>query len=207
MATRTNRLMGKVWGAPANPATVVVNYNGQQVFNGTVTTTAGSADPQLPDEDLEILCSWTGDSAVNGNVPTSITVTNGDAVIKTIVMNECRESVQTVEKPDAVWPAYHPTSNTEVHLDRITLSEADFVAKYGAPSSIAYTNYNTTVLESMADHFMTPVGADNTTDNKIDVALNGTPWSDDNPGAPGLRSYIIPAGSALTFNYSVIVQG
>jgi len=32
MATRTNRLMGKVWGDPANPATVVVNYNGQEVF-------------------------------------------------------------------------------------------------------------------------------------------------------------------------------
>ena len=209
MATRTNRLIGKVWGDPANPATVVVNYNGQEVFNGPVTTTAGAADAQIPAEDMEILCSWTGDSAVNGSIPVSIAVLNGTAVINTITMNQCRELAQTVEKPDAVWPAYHPTSNAEVHLDRMTLSAADFLAKYGAPSSIAYTNYDTTVLASMADHFMTPIGAsvDATADNKFDVALNGTPWPVDPSSLNGLRSYDIDAGKTLTFNYSVIVQG
>lgn len=206
MATRTNRLIGKVWGDPANPATVVVNYNGQEVFNGTVATAVGAVDPQLPDEDMEIICSWTGDSAVNGSIPTSITVTNGDAVIKSITMNECRENGLVVEKSDAVWPAYRPTSNTEVHHDRKTLSEADFVAKYGAPSSIAYTNYDATVLATKTENFMIPIDVAGF-DPKQDVGLNGTLWSDDNPGAPGVRSYVIPAGSALTFNYSVIVEG
>lgn len=206
MATRTNRLMGKVWGDPANPATVVVNYNGQQVFNGTVTTTEGSADPQLPDEDYEIVCSWTGDSAVNGSVPTSITVTNGDAVIKSIMMNECRPIEQAVEKVDAVWPAYHPATRDEVQGDRMNLSAEDFFTKYGATSSIAYTNYNITTLTTKTERFMIPVNVAGV-DPKQSVALNGTSWTDDNPGAPGLRSYMIPAGSALTFDYSVIVEG
>ena len=206
MATRTNRLMGKVWGDPANPATVVVNYNGQEVFNGTVATAVGVVDPQLPDEDYEIVCSWTGDSAIHGNIPTSITVTNGDVVFKSITMNQCRQIDQAVEKVDAVWPVYRPATRDEVQGDRMNLSEEDFFTKYGATSSIAYTNYTITELTSMADNFIIPVNVAGV-DPKQSVALNGIPWSDDNPGAPGLRSYVIPAGSALTFNYSVIVQG
>jgi len=208
MATRTNRLMGKVWGDPANPATLVVNYNGQEVFNGTVNTIAGEVNSQIDDADLDILCSWTGDSSVNGSIPTSIAVTNGTAVIKTIAMNECRVSEQAVEKPDAVWPSYQPATESEVHRDRNSLSEADFVAKYGAPSSIAYTNYEVTRIASKSDHFMTPnpngfIGLD----NKVDVAINSTPWSDDSPDLTGIRSYTVDAGSVLTFNYLVIVEG
>jgi len=200
--------MGKVWGDPANPATLVVNYNGQEVFNGTVNTVAGEVNSQIDDANMDILCSWTGESSVNGTIPTSITVTNGTAVIKTIVMNECRDLNQAVEKPDAVWPSYRPATAYEVHRDRNTLSDADFVAKYGAPSSIAYTNYEVTDLASKTDHFMTP-NPDGFTrlDNKVDVALNGTPWPDDSPDLTGLRSYTVDAGNVLTFNYLVIVEG
>jgi hypothetical protein len=206
MATRTNQLMGKVWGDPSNPATVVVNYNGQEVFNGTVTTSAGSVDPLLPDEDYEIVCSWTGDSAVNGSIPTSITITNGDVVIKSITMNQCRPVEHAVEKVDAVWPAHRPATFSEAQSDRKHLSAEDFFAKYGADSTIAYTNYDITEVTSMADNFMVPTNVAGF-DPKQNVALNGTAWSDNNPGALGVRSYVIPAGAALTFDYSVIVQG
>jgi hypothetical protein len=207
MATRTNRLIGKVWGDPANPATLVVNYNGQEVFNGTVNTTAGDPNTEIDNNDMEILCSWTGDSSVHGSIPTSITVTNGTAAIRTITMNECRQLDQAVEKSDAVWPAYHPTTAYEVHQDKKTLSEADFVAKYGAPSSIAYTNYDVTSLVSKSDNYMIPNAAGPGNDNKIDVVLDGTPWTDDSGNLNGIRSYGIPSGSTLTFNYSVIIEG
>ena len=42
MPIRTVKLMGKLWGDPANPASINVVWNGIPVFSGTATTVAGN---------------------------------------------------------------------------------------------------------------------------------------------------------------------
>ena len=77
MADRTIRIYGKAWGDPSNPATISVNWNGQTVYNGVVDTADGSPDSRVPFASMTMLYTWTISTDVVGQVPFSITVTNG----------------------------------------------------------------------------------------------------------------------------------
>ena len=74
MATRTIKLMGKAYSTSGD-VSLVINFNGTEVFNGTVTTVA-SAPPAKGEEGVE-LATWTIDTSVTGSVPLTIAVSGG----------------------------------------------------------------------------------------------------------------------------------
>lgn len=84
MATRTLKLYGNGY-AESGTVSIVVNFNGAEVFNGDVSTTAGEA-PTKPTVFNEI-CSWTEDTSLSGDIALSIAVTGGAFVFQDILGN------------------------------------------------------------------------------------------------------------------------
>jgi hypothetical protein len=85
MAQRWQELLGEVVGNPASPATLVVNFNGTDVYSGTVPTVA----PYVSEDNIincVALCSWPTDTDLAGILPVSITATNGDLKLKQITI-------------------------------------------------------------------------------------------------------------------------
>lgn len=205
MATRTNRLIGKVWGDPATPGTIVVHYNGAVVFSGTVPTSSGTVNPDLPIDQFDILCSWNGDSSVEGTIPVSVSeVQNGVVQLYNIRMNQITEVVALSFKPDVVWPGYVPSSVTEMQNDRANLTDAEFVAKYSAPKSFYWDVVESTVTVPIEDNFVDPYGVTTETDGKNNVLLDGVDVSRTVPlTTTGIWQYTIPTESTLTFNLLV----
>ena len=205
MATRTNRLIGKVWGDPSTPGTLVVHYNGVTVFSGTVPTTAGTFNPDLPVDQFDVLCSWDGDSSVEGTVPVSISeVQNGVVQLYNIKMNQLSEVVALVFKTGVTWPGYQPSSVEEMQNDKANLTDVEFVAKYNAPKSFYYDVVESTVTVSIQDNYTDPYGVTTDTDGKNNVLLDGIDVTRSTPlTTTGIWQYGIPTESTLTFNLLV----
>jgi len=83
MANRTIQLYGKVYGDPANPGTMTMNFNGQSLFSGTVTTAAGPVNQAIGWADMTVLATATIDTSISGSTPLQITVSNGDMIFHT----------------------------------------------------------------------------------------------------------------------------
>lgn len=205
MATRTNRLIGKVWGDPATPGTIVVHYNGAVVFSGTVPTSSGTVNPDLPLDQFDILCSWDGDSSVEGTIPVSISeVQNGVVQLYNIRMNEISEVVDSVFKPNVSWPGYVPSTVDEIRSDRAILTDAEFLTKYSAQKSLYWQVIDSTVTVSIQDNFINPYPVTTDTDGKNNVLLDGVDVSRSVPLTnTGIWQYTIPTESTLTFNLLV----
>jgi hypothetical protein len=183
MTIRTNRLYGKVWGDPSNPATLVVNFNNEQVFSGTVPTTVkdfknpdiGEPVPWHSLTDYDLLCSWdtdlaTVDSTPNPvvDIPVSIAVTGGDLLLSSIKMNQVRTLYGVVIKDSAVWPKYVPLIQ-ELQTDNKLLNPTEFEEKYGLDKIQVVENLSSIVITPIENYFTIP-SID--PDNKINVKVN-----------------------------------
>ena len=87
MPTRTVKLYGKVYGSSTEPATLTVNWDGQQIYSGTVATSSDPLDPRVVWADLDELGTWTMDTSVSGYRPLSLTIENGSMVFHTLHAN------------------------------------------------------------------------------------------------------------------------
>jgi hypothetical protein len=215
MAIRTYRLNCKIWGNSSNPATVTVNYNGNQVFSNTVSTIDGPMN--LEAEELLPLISWEADTAtdVGGlNIPVSVTVQNGSMLLRDIVINQMY-AVETFDLvSDSHWPAHMPASALDVILDWVNLTDADFETKYGQTKAVAYTTSRpgdapdpskrlryVTTTRSIEDNFIVPNLRDGRMgqDPRSNILVDGEPQV---VAAPG--GYILlENGDTLTMNYNV----
>ena len=74
MPTRTVKLIGKAYSTDGD-VSIAVNFNNQEVYNGTVTT-INSVAPQKGELGVE-LASWTVDTDLSGAIPMTIAVTGG----------------------------------------------------------------------------------------------------------------------------------
>lgn len=74
MATRTIQLIGTAYSTSGD-VSLVVNFNGTEVFNGTVTTT--NSEPPAQGSGGSALCTWTVDTDTTGSIPMSIAVSGG----------------------------------------------------------------------------------------------------------------------------------
>ena len=104
MATRTIKLMGKVYSTSGD-VSLVVNFYNAEVFSGTVTTVNGEYNAS--DTPVE-LASWTVDTSVTGNVPLRIAVSGGDFAFTNLLGNYSGYVLQetTPGTPDIVDGAY-----------------------------------------------------------------------------------------------------
>jgi hypothetical protein len=164
---RTAKIIGKVFGHNNQPASMVVNYNSEQVFSGLVPTSFTEIDPQA--ECNEVLCTWETSSSATGNFPISITVADGALLLQSIVMNYVRHEESVEMNPTAVWPAHKPVTIREFGLDANSLTNEEFYTKYQLDKNARNTHFNITRLTDMADRFMTPAKGH----GKTNVRING----------------------------------
>lgn len=213
MAIRTNRLIGKAWGDTSTPATVTVEFNGVQVFNGTVQESTVSL-PRTPDvlnPDSDILCTWETDSSVAGeNIPVKITVNglgNGGVLnVNTITMNYIQAGITKALRTEAVWPGYRPASIEEFEQDIGALNDQEFYDKYSAPKdglhpdSIKYVNREYVITVPIENNFIPPVSGQ-MTDVKRNIKINGTVFVPvREPGENGNWPIDIHDGDVLEFD-------
>jgi len=212
MAIRTNRLIGKIWGNSGT--TVAVEYNGAEVFNGTVPVLPLPRTHNLIDQDLDIICTWQTDSSVAGDaIPVKVTV-NGlgeDGVLNlyAITMNHIQAGITKALRTEAVWPGYKPASIEEFEEDTFTLNEEEFYAKYSAPKdglhpdSIKYVNREYVITVPIENNFIQSL-ARKMQDAKKDVKINGVEFIGvREPGEEGNLPYDIVDGDVLEFNLFV----
>lgn len=204
MPTRTNKLIGKIWGDPANPAILTVNYNGQQVFSGPAPTVSGTYDPTIPEDQLDVLATWQDDSSTAGNIPVTISVTGGTLHFLHILMNEITSQVELSLKENPVWPGYAPSSLEELMNDRGTLSDEEFQAKYSAPKSFTYDVTDVTVITPIESYFRLPTVINSQTDGKNSVFVDGVDVTRSVPlTSLGSWGYRVGDGSTLTYTQIV----
>lgn len=84
MATRTIKFKGKAYSLSGD-VTVTVNFNGTQVYSGTVTTVTGEV-PSKPAESDDLFTFETT-TEVTGNIPLTIAVSGGTLVFDSLFGN------------------------------------------------------------------------------------------------------------------------
>jgi len=210
MTIRTNRLMGKIWG---DSPTLVVNFNGTEVFSGPVTGSTEAFRGSVSDwQSFIALCEWSTDSTVTGSIPVSIAVSGGDLLLQTIVMNQIRPSVDISLVQGAPWPGHVPESINQLITEMTTLSESELQSKYGAggaeldnlTSNSMYVTQTETI--SIENNFITPFRSTNNNDAKQNVRINGTSKNKNAssfPNAKGIWCWSIKDGETLEFDYQI----
>lgn len=91
MPNRTVKLMGRAYSQSGDmpgdgSVSITVNFNGTQVYSGTVPTIDGAV-PTDRSSPAEQLCTFEIDGAVEGDIPMSIAVTNGTVFFSQLWMN------------------------------------------------------------------------------------------------------------------------
>ena len=99
MATRTIKFMGKAYSTDGT-VSLTVNFNGSQVFSGTVAT-ENSATPTKPEETAELFTFETT-TDVTGEIPLSVSVSGGDLVFDSLFGNYSGSEVDNTDPENPV---------------------------------------------------------------------------------------------------------
>ena len=94
MATRTIKFMGKAYSTEGD-VSVIVNFNGLEVYSGTVTT-INSEVPKRPTES-EQLFTFTASTDVTGSIPVTIACSGGTLVFNDLLGNYTGYTIATDE--------------------------------------------------------------------------------------------------------------
>jgi len=201
MATRTVKLYGKVWGNPESPATITVNFGGQQQYQGPVATAAGTADPHIQFQDMIVMATWEVDLAVSGSTDFAFAITGGDAIFHTMHANYMGPRIASYKfVAGAIWPAYQPSEGIIVYWDSRQLDDADFQNQYGLTKAQALAQIEpdqTLTTEQNFDDFTGPSTMES--DGHNDVRIDGVPQPRiPTEGELGKWTYVVQNGQTLT---------
>jgi hypothetical protein len=106
--------MGKAYSTEGD-VSLVVNFNNSEVFNGTVTTVNSA---YVYNEQPVELATWTIDTSVTGNVPLSISVSNGSLAFTNLAGNYCGYVLQETNGiPDVVDGAYVVLTDVDAYFN------------------------------------------------------------------------------------------
>jgi hypothetical protein len=116
MATRTLKLMGKAYSEESNSVNLVVHFNGNEVFNGSMPATLVDdidLETEVTHENVVEVCSFSGPdaSAESQSYPFSIAVTGGDFVFQNFVGN---------------YTGFEATWNEDGTLNTVVTAPADY---------------------------------------------------------------------------------
>lgn len=132
MADRTIKLMGKAY-APSGSVSLVVNWNGTEVHNGSVTTSTDTVPLKPADTDMVELASWTFSTDNVGSFPLSIAVSGGTLHFQQLegnyvgysaTLDEFGAEVVTVQ-PDATWGDMNTNSASSDGKNSVSISNPD----------------------------------------------------------------------------------
>lgn len=76
MATRTVKVIGRAYSTTGS-VTLVINWNGSEVYNGTVPTVNGVIAERPDPADMQEVCNFTTTTDVTGDIPLSISASGG----------------------------------------------------------------------------------------------------------------------------------
>ena len=110
MATRTIKMMGNAYSEEGT-VSLTVSFNGTQVHNGTVTTTA-SALPAEHGSDAQEMFTFELDTDTTGDFPLSIAVSGGTFVFGYLHGNYGHQGTFGESDPATVWDHMHMNTET-----------------------------------------------------------------------------------------------
>lgn len=207
MPTRTVKLYGKVWGNPATPATITVDFDGQQRYQGSVTTVPGIVDRRINFADEIVMATWEVGLDVVGPKALSFSVTGGDAVFHTMHANYMGARVISYKfVPEATWPSYQPSSATEVYIDSQRLNNTDFQTQYGLTKAVALAQIEPDQTQTTEQHYNDLSGTSTfESDGHDNVQIDGVPQVR-NPTESELGKWVYPVldGQTLTCTVKVV---
>lgn len=207
MANRTLQITG--YGYGSTPATVVVTFDGSEIFSGEVPTLDQENVLILPSEQT-VLCTTEIPMNFSGTKPLVFQVTNGN-----VCFAEQLTNYQSRENP------VFTTAELEI-LDDSASTQAERIAVYSAHATPSFTAEDIVVLEGSdtaakqvllaehgVSHYIT-AGADvygtcNTAGlQNTDVSIDGTPvvYPDPNPYA-GSFYWTVNNGSTLSCTVNI----
>lgn len=99
MATRTIRFMGNAYSTEGD-VSVTVNFNGSEVYSGTVPTRNSEVPPQ-PSEAVQLF-TFTVSTDVTGSVPMTISSSGGTCIFNDLIGNYTGYTLETDEAGDFV---------------------------------------------------------------------------------------------------------
>lgn len=176
MATRTCKLIGKAY-ADSGDVSLVINFNGTEVFNGTVPTTNASV-PRPPNESAEVDgCTWNVDTSLSGNIPMSIAVSGGDFVFADVLGNYTGFTLQI-----------DPVTDTPVIVD------GQYVADVAPDAYYSNLNINTAESDGKTNLSWTGISDGDDAQNRT-VETEGETYGD--------WHYIIPDGATLSCDFYI----
>ena len=76
MATRTVKVIGRAYSTTGS-VTLVINWNGSEVYNGTVPTVNGIVSEQPDADDMQEVCTFETTTDVTGAIPLTISSSGG----------------------------------------------------------------------------------------------------------------------------------
>jgi len=131
MANRTIKLYGGAF-SDTGDVTVVMTFNGIEVFNGTVTTATLAAENAL---EVDELLEFEVDDSISGTVPVSISPSNGNISVQRFVGNHCMalgthgdatitETSEEYTSFDDLGDGYTDKTNVTINSDPITITDA-----------------------------------------------------------------------------------
>jgi hypothetical protein len=173
MTVRTAKLLGRAY-SDEGPVSLDVAWNGVDVFSGPVLTHPNDQKPLDSLTPRDFLCEWTFPMDVYGDVPIRVTVTGGELWWQALWTNFAGMDHRYSLKLNTTWTKYQPQSAQEAMDDFSSLTEEEFVEKYGAG---AYDNFQRTVVTPAAQIFMGAISVlgnlavDN--DGKNNVRIDG----------------------------------
>lgn len=150
MATRTFKFLGKAY-APAGQVNLAVKFNGAEVYNGAVTTAAGSA-PGRNTTDLDVLFSWDGSTDTTGQIPVEITVSGGTLFFGAIWGNYsgCEKTIVGTDPNDPSVPVFNVTVQPSVYFGDLNKNNAASDGKTNVKiDGVAVNDRNETTVAEM----------------------------------------------------------
>jgi len=182
MADRTFKVWGQSFsndGSGSN-ITVVITWDGTQVYNGTISSLAGvEPEPPITNANDFNLCNFTGTTAQTGNIALTITPTGGDIVFRDITANYIEG---TVDKVDGVYPV-----------------DADGYYVWSVDPSTVYGILNTNTTDSDGK---TNITYSNTPEDFEEIPRAPA----DDAEAAGEWPYSIPDGATFSCNFTVDID-
>ena len=133
MTTRTLKLIGKAFSEEGTSKELVVNFNGNEVFNGSIPATLVDdidAETDVTHQNVIEICSFAGpDISESGNYPFSISANGGNFVFQNFRGN---------------YVGYDATWNEDRTLNTVVTAPADFFDEVN--SNTAETDGTTNIV-------------------------------------------------------------
>lgn len=133
--TRTLRFYGKAYGE--TPVSLTVSINGNELFNGPVSTAPGTPPRGLANNEQEILFTvpFPRGATGRGSFPMTVAVSGGDSVILgSIDSNYAPTGVGTDTGADTYWGVYNGDARSDVQIDGVAqadpVREAEYTGSY-----------------------------------------------------------------------------